>query len=174
MENMNNMGNANNAQAGKNNGGGKGAMWIILVVLAIIAIGVWMFTKPKTESPAVTPPADETVLDGINDTDATATDEPGAATLSYQQALITYKDKRIQLGAGNICTATPNNVTYKNGTTIMIDNRAPVVRNVKIGTTYTIKAYGFKLVKLSSSTLPIKYLVDCNNQQNVATILLQK
>ena len=92
--------------------------------------------------------------------------------LSYAEALAKYKDARIQLD--DRCQASPNNVTYKNNTSIMIDNRSPMTRSVKVGSTYTIKGYGFKIVKLSSSQLPIQWLVDCDKSQNVATILIQK
>jgi len=56
----------------------------------------------------------------------------------------------------------------------MIDNRAPVARTVKVGSTFPIKAYGFKIVNLSSATLPATWYVDCDSSQNVATILIQK
>jgi hypothetical protein len=171
MEPMNTTSNPN---------GNKNAAWIVIAIIIIIALGWWMYAKQKTAStttPTPAPVADETVLDGIEDTtdgSVNTTTSTGGTTISYKQALITYKDKRIQLGTGDLCTATPSTVTYKNGTTIMVDNRAPVARTVKIGGTYSIKAYGFKLIKLSSATLPATWLVDCNNQQNVATILLQK
>lgn len=97
----------------------------------------------------------------------------GAVSISYAEALVKYKDTRIQLN--NLCQATPNNVTFKNGTDIMIDNRSPVARSVKVGSSFSIKAYGFKIVKLSSpATLPTTWLVDCDAAQNVATILIQK
>ena len=175
MENNNNMN-----KSYTNNNGNKNAVWVIVAILVIIGFGLWIYNKNKTTNtvPVVKTeqPADETVLDGMEDVTegSVTTTTPGAVSINYAQALVTYKDKRIQLGTGAICTATPNKVTYKNGTTIMIDNRAPVARTVKIGSNYSVKAYGFKLIKLSSSTLPMTYLVDCNNQQNVATILLQK
>lgn len=97
------------------------------------------------------------------------------ASLSYQKALELYKDnKRIQLSGDAFCQASPNNVMYKNGTSIMIDNRSPKTRTIKLIGTYSIEGYGFKLVKLSSAVLPATFLMDCNQQQNVAKVLLQK
>ena len=92
--------------------------------------------------------------------------------LSYQNALAKYKDVRIQLNAN--CQADPTQMTFKNGTEIMMDNRSPKDRTVKVGSIYNIKAWGFKIVKLSSATLPATWLVDCDKSQNVATILIQK
>jgi hypothetical protein len=93
-------------------------------------------------------------------------------SISYADALVKYKDARIQLD--DDCQAFPNSVTYKNGTSIMIDNRSGVTRTVKVGGAYTIKAYSFKIIKLDRPTLPETLLIDCDNYQNVATILVQK
>ena len=93
-------------------------------------------------------------------------------SISYADALIKYKEARIQLD--DDCQAFPNNVTYKNGTSIMIDNRAGVARTVKVGSLYTVKAYNFKIIKLSSTKLPETLLVDCDTYKNVATILVQE
>lgn len=106
----------------------------------------------------------------IEETDTTGAKQP--TPLSYADALVKYKNARIQLDEN--CQASPNDPTFKNGTSIMIDNRAPVTRTVKIGSVYTIKAYGFKIIKLSANTVPMKFLVDCDKSQNVAAILIQK
>ncbi len=95
-------------------------------------------------------------------------------SMSYQNALELYKDnKRIQLSGDAFCQVSPNNVMYKNGTSIMIDNRSSKTRTIKVGSTYTIEGYGFKIIKLSSATLPATLLMDCDQQQNVAKVLLQ-
>lgn len=93
-------------------------------------------------------------------------------SLSYANALIQYKDRRIQLDLS--CQASPNNVTYKDGTSIMLDNRSPSTRTVKLGSTYSIKPWGFKIVKLDSATVPATWYMDCDGSQNVATVLIQK
>lgn len=97
-------------------------------------------------------------------------------SLSYKQALELYKDnKRIQISGTSLCQVTPNNVMYKNGTSIMLDNRSAVTRSIKLaGVTYNIEGYGFRIAKLSSATLPATFLMDCGTQQNVAKVLLQK
>ena len=93
-------------------------------------------------------------------------------SISYADALIKYKDARIQID--DSCQAFPNTVTYKTGTSIMIDNRSSASHTLRIGSLYAVKPYNFKIIKLTSSTLPMTYLVDCDGAQNVATILLQK
>src|SRR5258708_267492 len=145
---------------------------VIIVVVLVAGIAYWAMNRNSTSEQS--PLAAQTPVTSTEDTTAGSVNSSASplATLSYQQALLKYKDARIQLD--KTCQATPNNVTYKNGTNIMIDNRAPVARTVKVGSTISIKGWGFKIVKLSSSTLPATWLVDCDTSQNVATILIQK
>jgi hypothetical protein len=156
-------------------------MWIWIVVIVLVVGGILIavkMNKSETNVAVVETPTPD-ALQVTEDTSAGSIDMPaktGVApvTISYVNALAKYKDSRIQLAPGTTCAASPSNVTYKNGTTIMIDNRAPVARTLKIGVTYSVKGYGFKLIKLSSAKVPATWLVDCDGQQNVATILLQK
>ena len=138
----------------------------LVVVLALVGFGLWGLSRTPADvknDAEVTPTED--VSTGSVNTGA-------AASIAYTEALVKYKDARIQLEKN--CQASPDKGTFKNGTNIMIDNRAPVSRTVKVGSTFTIKAYGFKIVNLSSATLPATWYVDCDTSQNVATILIQK
>ena len=143
-------------------------MWIGIGVVVIIIV-IYLAMSSSSVAPAVTDnqiiPTEDTSAGSVN---------VGApvASISYAQALVKYKDARIQLDEN--CQASPNSVTYKNGTNIMIDNRSSVIRTIKVGSDFNVKAWGFKIVKLSSKTLPITWLVDCGASQNVATILIQK
>lgn len=142
---------------------------VVLIAIGILAMAIFRTRKVANNAPLAgteVVSTEDTTAGSIN----TAT-KP-VALMSYAKALQVYKDRRIQLNT--LCQAFPNNVTYKNGTDIMIDNRANVARTVKLGSVYTIKAYGFKIVHLSATKLPTTFLLDCDKQQNVATILLQK
>ncbi len=158
--------------------------WAIIVV-AILAVGAYLIFNKS----AVNPVATDSISDNTNtvaDTITNPTNEPesvqdtsgqtgGVApvTLSYANALIKYADRRIQLNA--TCQAYPYNVTYKDNTGIMIYNRSPNTRTVKVGTTFTIKPWGFRIVVLPDIYLKSKtILVDCDKMQNVATILVQE
>lgn len=157
-------------------------LWIWVVVVLVIIVAFWFMIQSSTtvvtdntvNNPAVN--TEDTALEaniGMEDISAGSVNAGATAvSISYANALIKYKDTRLQLD--KTCQASPNNVTYKNGTNIMIDNRAPVARTVKVGSTFSIKAWGFKIVKISSPTLPATWLVDCGTSQNVATILIQK
>ena len=95
------------------------------------------------------------------------------ATLTYTQAVEQYAGKRIQFN--QYCQGVPNYVTYQNGTNIMLDNRSGDARTIKVGATaYSLAGYGFRIVTLSSATLPATLLLSCGSAVNVGQILLQK
>ena len=155
----------------------------LIIIIAIVVIG-WFalsaFNKPSgTETGNQTATTTTVVAKATTTVKKTTAPVPVASqpvTMSYQKALETYKDNlRLQLSGADFCQVSPNNVMYKNGTSIMIDNRSAKTRNIKIGSTaYSIEGYGFKIVRLSSGTLPATLLMDCGTQQNIAKILLQK
>ena len=141
---------------------------LLVIVLALVAYGWWSLRN--SPAPLVTVEPGQSLSDGV---DIVSTNNTNTTTpISYADALVKYKDARIQLNDG--CQATPNVMTYKNNTNIMIDNRASVTRTVKVGSIFSVKGYGFKIVRLSSATLPSTWYVDCDKFQNVATILIQK
>ena len=141
---------------------GKGnAIITLVVVLALVFYAYWsMKNKPAPENPA------EDVSQGSVNAGAPV------GALAYADALLKYQNARFQLN--NDCQAIPNKGTFKNGANIMIDNRASVARTVKVGSTFPIKAYGFKIVKLESASLPATWYVDCDSSKNIATILIQE
>ena len=150
-------------------------IWIAVAIVVIIVIGFFVFTNKKPGSPVATatptasPTPEPSSLQDINSKDIGV----GSVSISYADALIKYADRRIQLDKN--CQATPNNVTYKDNTGIMIDNRSAQARTVKVGTTFTIKSWGFKIVVLPDVYLKSKtLLVDCDKYQNVATVLVQE
>lgn len=148
---------------------------IFILVIVLILVG-YAFWTTKKENSALGPVQNTSpIVDPTKNTNNGSNVYTGVApvtTLSYGDALVKYKDARIQLNQN--CQATPTNVTYKNNSYLMIDNRASVSRTVKVGSTFPVKAYSFKIVKLSSTVLPVTWYVDCDKSQNVATILIQK
>ncbi|TSC78089.1 MAG: hypothetical protein G01um101424_223 [Parcubacteria group bacterium Gr01-1014_24] len=146
---------------------GDSPVFILVIVLILVIYGFWLVKKNPVPT-YTNQPTDS--VENANDGSVNVTFP--ATSISYAQALVKYKDARLQLDQE--CRATPANVTYKNNTNIMIDNRAPISRAVKVGSVFSIKAYGFKIVKLSSLTLPATWYVDCDKSQNVAAILIQK
>jgi len=152
----------------------KNNVWIWIVVVVLVAV-ILFFVFYKNEV-VIIPTEDTQTTETTNiesKQDLTETTGVGAVSISYADALLKYEDRRIQLD--ELCQAHPNTVTYKDNTGIMIDNRSPLSMNIKVGTNYNIKPWGFKIVVLPDIYLTSKtLLVDCNESQNVATILVQE
>lgn len=151
--------------------------WAVILILSIAAI-VWIVSCNNKNNPKKDALVEETssVVDTANEKPAVAnpvSPAPVASKLSYSKALAKYGTNRIQFG--DMCQATPANVTYKNGTAVMLDNRSSTARSINIsGTVYRIAAYDYVVANMYSSSFPKTVLVDCGTQQNVATILIQK
>ena len=149
-------------------------MWVwAIVVIVVVAVAILIFALNNKQTTSQTSTVNITTeppsAQDISSTDIGA----GAAPITYNNALIKYADRKIQLD--KTCQAHPNNVTYKDNTGIMIDNRSAKTRTVKVGTTFTIKPWGFKIVVLPDVYLKSKTLfVDCGKMENVAKILVQE
>ena len=106
-----------------------------------------------------------------------ASPTPGGSVSSvraqYNALVKEYEGKRIQFDMN--CQAIPNALTFKNGTRVMFDNRSGDKRTFSLnGKVYNILGYGWQLITLSSSKLPMTYVIDCGSAQNVGTITIQK
>jgi len=146
---------------------------IALAVVAVLLVGgIWYAMNSSVPSTSDTSNTDTTEPESVQDLSG-ETVGTKVETMSYAAALAKYEDRRIQLDT--MCQAHPNNVTYKDNTGIMIDNRSPETRTVKVGITFTIKPWGFRIVVLPDVYLKSKtLLVDCDGSQNVATVLVQE
>jgi hypothetical protein len=92
--------------------------------------------------------------------------------LNYGDAIKKYAGYRFQFN--DKCQASPSAQTFKIGTNIMLDNRANKTQTLKVGSTYTLPAYSWKIISLDTLGT---FLVDCGSDgssQNVATIMIQK
>ena len=156
----------------------KTVWWVlgILVVLVIIFIAVRSHNRNAENAVPADQSGDTTALTPTEDLSAgsaRSTENP-LVPLTYQQALAQYGTYRIEFDS--VCQAKPANITWKNNTTVMLDNRSALARNIHLGFMgdVSVKAWGFKIVTLSTTKVPNTMLVDCGTKQNVATILLQK
>jgi hypothetical protein len=148
-------------------------VWIWVVIAVIIIVLFFVFYNKKAVVPVTTENSVPTTTEIESSQDLSETTGLGAVSISYTNALVKYADRRIQLDES--CQAHPNNVTYKDNTGIMIDNRSSKTLTVKVGTNFTIKPWGFKIIVLPNIYLTSKtLLVDCNKSQNVATVLIQE
>lgn len=98
---------------------------------------------------------------------------PAQQNKTYDQILKEYDGRQIQFDER--CQAIPNNLTYKNGTQVMFDNRSGDARWISVGgAEYYLSGYGYKILTLSSKTLPKTLYLNCGSAVNVGQILLQR
>lgn len=97
-----------------------------------------------------------------------------SSSAAYSAAVKQYEGRRVQFDM--YCQAIPTSLSFKNGTSIMLDNRSGDARTVTIGgTAYYLSGYGWKVITLwkSSSQLPATLSINCGGAVNVSSILLQ-
>jgi hypothetical protein len=151
-----------------------------LGAIVVLAVVVWLANKPAvvpmtSPSPSVSAQASVSVSPTPSSA-AKATVAPAAAMpKSYGDAVTAYQGARLQFDM--YCQATPRTAVFKNGATIMIDNRSGDARTIKVnGISYALAGYGWRIITLAlpQSKLPATLDVDCGTAQNVGTITLQK
>ena len=148
----------------------KTLLGIVIAAVIVIVIVVVATRSSTTPGTTLTPTVSATVSTSVLVSPAPTTI---SKTLTYADALAKYDSTRFQFNAS--CQASPAQRVIKKGTAVMLDNRANVARTVTIGTTkYTLAKYGFRIVTPTSAKYPVTFIIDCDKQQNVATLLIQQ
>lgn len=144
----------------------------VIVVAIIIALAMSHKKKeavmPVENTPSVEQPANNSNDVGVNQEDANSP----AVSLSYTAASKKYANARMQINASCVIPSPYVNLTFKVGSSVMLDNRSNESHSVLFnGTRYTLGPYGFRIVTLNTVK---KFMVDCDKSQNVATVTVQK
>lgn len=149
--------------------------WLLLIVVVlVVALGYWLMGKggglPMGDSVYPTSsPSSSSV--------AKAPAKKGAAPVPtppkpYGDLVKEYEGRRIQFDQR--CQVVPNSPTYKNGSSVMLDNRSSGPVTVKVGNTpYSLIGYGYQIINLSSTSLPKELTISCGSAGDVGKILLQ-
>jgi hypothetical protein len=148
-------------------------IWIVVILAAVIGLVFWMTNSsaPVSVSQNNAPVAPVVPTEDIS---AGSVNAGAGVTIAYADALVKYKNARIQLDDNCQADSQNQKMSVKNNTDIMIDNRSAMARTIHLGSVFTVKAYGFKIVKISSAKLPATWLLDCDGSQNVATVSIEK
>jgi hypothetical protein len=92
---------------------------------------------------------------------------------SYTDMVAKYGTQRIQFDMR--CQAVPVNGVYKNGSSVMFDNRSGDARIITFnGKQYNVPGYGWAIVNLSARNLPVSWPIDCGAARNVSKINIQQ
>jgi len=159
-------------------------LWVVIAVAVILV--VWTFNSgvlnkggeggggegkleesPQTVNEGSGPEANAPVYSGQQGSTFTQ-----SQIQNYSALVNEYGDRRVQFDEG--CQMSPADVSFKNGTSVMLDNRSPSPRTIKIGSqSYYFQPYGYKILTLSSAVLPASLKISCDAAPEVGNILLQ-
>ncbi|KKW02275.1 MAG: hypothetical protein UY36_C0009G0010 [Parcubacteria group bacterium GW2011_GWA1_49_11] len=150
-------------------------LWTAVIIVLVILGGVWwMNTRNLTPTSSNLTGASASPTVSANAVKASGTKKTSSPTpaMSYTQMVAQYGSNRIQFGED--CQTVPESAVFKNGTTIMLDNRSNQTRTIRLNSkSYTLSPYGYQIVTLTDSSLPETIKVSCNTRVNAGTILLQ-
>lgn len=157
---------------------------LLVVLITVLALWVWpgFLTKNRQQTSTSQSEAGLSAGEGSTSTSSTSSSSRAPAsppvsapksTLTYTQAINLYTNRRIQFDAN--CTVIPNNLVFKKGTQIMLDNRFNQARTVFFdGNPYYLEPYGFKIITLNTSLpLPHTVRIDCGTGKNNGQLILQ-
>jgi len=148
--------------------------WIIVLVIAI-AIVLWLQNGGSGQYLGVNDsasPAPEATAAPAAKASKPKAAAPTPDTRTYSQMVQQYGSNRIQFD--DRCQASPTSVTFKQGASIMLDNRSTQGKTITVaGKQYSVPGYGWQVVTLSSASLPSNLIIGCNAATNVGTIRLQ-
>lgn len=136
-------------------------LWIgIAVVLLVLAGG--LYYAMNRQSPEVIGDASQ-----VEDTSSGSINENGTA-MPYTDALANYYGARIELD--DACQGKPNNLTFKTGGTLMLDNKSTSDRVIKVGTAiYNLKANSFKIIRLEGNGSQV---IACDQNENAGKVIV--
>ncbi len=140
----------------------KKILYIVLLIALVFAAG-YLFLSLTGRSIGDISTTDHSVK-SINDS------EGDESNLSYKDAMAKYGSQRIVLDQS--CVANPKKISVEAGGRIMVDNRAPMDRVIKLDSLMNIKSYGFKLINIPS-TAGATLSLDCDESVGVATVSVQ-
>ena len=151
-------------------------VWILAGV--VIVVGVYFMSGKQTGNQylgigtASPSPSSATGAVAKPVVKKSVTPTPPVSAQNYSELVKEYEGRRIQFD--DRCQRVPKDPTFNNGTSIMIDNRSTAAKAITVGATkYDLGAYGYRIITLSSSSLPKELALSCGSSGTVGKVLLQ-
>lgn len=146
----------------------------VILAVIVIAFSVNALVKkepvPVDTTPIEEVPVETPVAPARRRTTTTPVVPTVADSRAYTDVVVEYRGRTIQFG--NQCQAAPSRQVFKVGTEILLDNRNATAVKIMIGSTsHDLAGYGFKAIRLSNEGT---FMIDCNQQLNVATLIVQQ
>lgn len=149
---------------------------ILFIVLIGVVLGILFLTDwlDKKETVSTSDQVSQTQEEGLGPSGEELNIGTSSLSKIYTNLVAQFEGKRIQFDDN--CQMTPASVTYKNGTKLMLDNRAGETRVMLIDNNqFVFPAYGYKIITLRSGNLPYTVVINkCDESVNVGQILIQR
>jgi hypothetical protein len=144
-----------------------------IVAAALIISFIFAIVHKKAEAPLDVPPLTISMPETIKPIYHKKAKIIEAPVMSYNDALAMYQNGHL-IQFNDKCQTYPRSMVFNNNTEVMLDNRSSAAETVVIGSSsIELPAYGFKIMTLSTPTLPTTYQMSCVASKNVNTIVLQ-
>lgn len=150
---------------------------LLVLVLVFIVFKVINNKKAKEAAEVIAPEVIAPAVEGQPAKVVIIKKKKPAATiwpeLSYSEEFAKYRDGRL-VQFNNDCQVFPSSMVIKNGASVMLDNRSKVQQVITLGENkYTLAPYDFEIMTIKAPAIPTTYFVDCNEKQNVTTIIVE-
>lgn len=144
---------------------------IALVVIVFFVVRATLKSEPVLQEPINEISVEEKTPVKVSPSKTPVVDSAPVEKLLYGEAVVKYKDSRIQF-VGETCQAVPSNQSFKVGTSLMLDNRSSKPATISIGPIlYLVEPFGYHIVELKEVG---SFTANCNEQKNVLTLTIQK
>lgn len=154
-------------------------IWYVVGVLAAL-VAVAIVVRGRTASAPVESPSPTPTIEAPTPT-PTPTPKPVVRVKktptpvpapTYAEVAQQYTGRRIQFDA--YCEVMPTESTFLVGTDVLMDNRSPDDRVIKIGgEEHGLRGYGWKVVTMTATELPATLAIDCGTAKNVGKIVIE-
>ena len=152
-------------------------LWgMVIVAIAVAGIGFLLVNSSRQIAPSAQNDSAPPASNLSPEPNPQRLSRSGTTNLTFQQAYEEYYDHRIRI---NNCMAALPQITLKNGSKIMLDNRSADPLEITLGgKSYRLYDYDFAVITVSSSALPITIKMDCQMGdevgKNIAQILVER
>ncbi len=144
---------------------------VITLVVVVAFILIYMLMNKKPANLGLNQNNGQSVESTEDTSFGSINDGASAPTLSYASALSKYQG--VYLALDESCKASQNKITLRGGGPLMVDNTSDMDRVIKVGSTFNVRAHSFKIVQVDAGVAGATVPVDCDQSENVATVLVQ-
>lgn len=146
-------------------------LWVVAAVVVVLLI-IWGGSN-KNNNSEESPSPSSSASTSVQPSPTPSSSSSDSTLKTYTDYVNAYQGRRIQFDKN--CQAQPSSITVKNGDKLLFDNRSGEARTIKVGDrTWSFVGYGYKVLTMTSKTLPGTLMLNCGSAVNVGQVIVQK